>query len=92
VEKSLRLAGYSGDAANPETLTAVSPKDMETMLAWYRKHLHGWKLSDHVKGRTATLTPTPENNGVRVTVTESLGGTYQLFPCGSVVRFYDYSK
>lgn len=91
VEKSLYLAGYSGDVAKPQTLTAVSPKDMETMLDWYLKHLHGWKLSDHVKGRTATLT-SPRNKGVRVTVTKSLGGSYQLFPCGSVVRFYDYSK
>jgi hypothetical protein len=92
VEKSLRLAGYSGDMTKPDTLTAVSPEDMESMLAWYRMHLHGWKLSDHAMGRTATLISPSEKKGVRVTVTKCLGGSYQLFQCKSFVRFYNYSK
>ncbi len=92
LEKSLHLAGGAGDPAKvAKQLSAVSPKKMEDMLTWYRKHLPRWKLSNHTKGATATLT-SPKDSGVRVTVTKCLGGSYQLFPCGSVVRFYDHHE
>ncbi len=86
--KSLRLAGAFGDPAHPFGLDAVSPKDMETMLAWYHERLPDWKVSFHFKGKTATLT-SPRSAGTKVTILNCSGGTYQLYPCGSVVRFYN---
>lgn len=88
LEKSLRLAGGGGNPAKVANwLSAVTPKKIEPMLAWYRKHLPGWKLSDHTKGATATLS-SPKHAGAKITFMRCLGGTYQLYPCGSVVRFY----
>lgn len=88
VEKSLRLAGYAGQSVSKVwMLDAVSPKEMETLLAWYRQRLPGWRLSDHVKGSVATLA-SPKRSGVHITFARCLGGSFQLFPCGSVVRFY----
>lgn len=88
LEKSLRLAGGGGNPAKvAKWLDAVSKKHMETMLAWYHKRLPGWKLSDHTKGKTATLT-SPKHAGVKITFMRCIGGTYQLYTCGSMVRFY----
>lgn len=87
VERSLRLAGASGDPSHPFALDAVSPRKMEAMLGWYRNHLPNWKLTDHTKGSSATLTSTLQS-GNRVVVMRCIDGTFQLYTCGSVVRIY----
>lgn len=87
VEKSLRLAGASGDPSHPFTLDAVSPRKMEAMLGWYRSRLSDWKLTDHTKGSSATLTST-KRSGDRIVIMRCSGGKFQLYTCGSVVRIY----
>ena len=86
VEQSLRLAGAVGNPANPGVLVAVSPKKVETLVRWYQHRLHGWKLEGHVPGKSASFKPA--NGPAKVTVSVCLDGSYQLFRCASVVRFY----
>lgn len=90
VEKSLRLAGGASKTSHSMAfmLDAISPKKMEPMLAWYRKRLPGWKLSEHYAGRLGTLI-SPKDDGVKISIMPCIGGTYQIFPCGSHVRFYN---
>lgn len=87
VERSLRLAGASGDPSHPFALDAVSPKSMEGMLEWYRNQLPNWTLTDHTKDSSATLT-SMVHSGDRVVIMRCPGGTFQLYTCGSVVRIY----
>lgn len=87
VERSLRLAGAAGDPSHPFVLDAVSPRNMESMLGWYRNQLPGWRVTHHTKGAAATLT-SMQQSGYRVVIMRCIDGTFQLYACGSVVRIY----
>ena len=86
LEKSLRLAGSVDGRKGTRVLVAVSPKKVETLVRWYQHRLHGWKLEGHVPGKAASFMPT--KGPAKVSVSVCLDGSYQLFRCASVVRFY----
>lgn len=99
LEKSLRFAESVDMGGGLLMMAAVSPKKVETLDAWYEKHLHGWKVIEHDKGELVRLVPNGTTKAEAasyerpmVTIAKCAGGSFELFPCGTTVRFYKPGK